>query len=453
MNYKTLTLPYKEEMIKNIKAFCAIDSTFDPSSIDKTNPFGKGVSKALNFIYELAKKDGFEVHNYDNMLVEILVGKGEKNITILAHADVVPAGEGWDQDPFVVKDDGKELYGRGVADDKGPCLSCYYALKALKDNNLLGDYQVRFLVGGNEETGSKGVYHYFHELNKKAPTLGFSPDSSFPIIYAEKGIFGFKIRKKLDIPGLISLKGGEAGNAVISHCRVRFAKSETMLNFVKHNYRNTEITLGKDYDDYLFIGKAAHGSIPWEGVNAGMHALNIITGTTMNKDLITLMHKLSDTRGVGLNADAISPKMDNVTNSLNVGLMSYENGVLEITVNFRFGNACNFEDLKKKIAKELEGFEVTFTECSPLLYYPKDSVLIKTLMKVYQEETGDLVNKEIATGGGTYAKETENVVAYGLEFPGFDALMHSPGEHIKIEHLTLGMAIYSKAIVELGKKL
>ena len=37
-------------------------------------------------------QDGFKATNYDNMVVEILYGEGENNLTILAHADVVPEG-------------------------------------------------------------------------------------------------------------------------------------------------------------------------------------------------------------------------------------------------------------------------------------------------------------------------------------------------------------------------
>ena len=139
--YDELLIPYREELLSNLKKFIAIDSVYDEESVDDNNPFGKGVSLALNFIYELAKKDGFEVVNYNNMVVEIITGSGDKNITILAHADVVPEGDGWEQDPFEMIDIDGVLTGRGVADDKGPLLASYYALKMLKDNNLLGDYK------------------------------------------------------------------------------------------------------------------------------------------------------------------------------------------------------------------------------------------------------------------------------------------------------------------------
>ena len=154
-------------LMDNLKGLVAINSVFDEATADEKNPFGEGVSKALKYFEALAKKDGFQVTNYDNKVVEAIVGEGKKNITIMAHADIVPVGTGWSQDPFQVVEKKGVLYGRGVADDKGPLLSCYYGLLALKENDLLGKYRVRFLVGGNEESGSLCMEHYFHTLKKE----------------------------------------------------------------------------------------------------------------------------------------------------------------------------------------------------------------------------------------------------------------------------------------------
>ena len=74
-------------------------------------------------------------------------------------------------------------------------------------------------------------------------------------------------------------------------------------------------------------------------------------------------------------------------------------------------------------------------------------------MKAYQEETGDYKSKPLAIGGGTYAKEADNVVAFGMQFPGWESNMHSPGESVKREDLFKGMSVYARAIVELGKVL
>lgn len=90
---------------------------------------------------------------------------------------------------------------------------------------------------------------------------------------------------------------------------------------------------------------------------------------------------------------------------------------------------------------------------SPLLFYPLDSVLVSTLLKAYQKETGDIVTKPLTTGGGTYAKEADNVIAFGMQFPGWDSMMHSPSESTRKKDLFKSIAIYARAIVELGKKI
>ena len=205
-SYDELTKSYQDSLFENLKEFVKIPSVYSDETRSKENPFGIEVSRALQFIENLAIKDGFKVKNYDNMVVEIITGdESKKNVTIMAHADVVPEGTGWDQDPFEVVEKAGILYGRGVADDKGPLLSCYYGMKALRDNGLIDGYHVRFLVGGNEESGSLGMIHYFEELKKYQPDLGFSPDSAYPLTYGEKGIIGFEVTISLSQASLFSL--------------------------------------------------------------------------------------------------------------------------------------------------------------------------------------------------------------------------------------------------------
>ena len=446
-NYQKLTEKYEQEIMKTLKEFVAIDSVLDLSTADKDNPFGKGVSKALNYIAEVGKRDGFKVTNYNNMIVEMLVGSGSKNITIMAHADVVPAGTGWNQNPFEVVEKDGVLYGRGVADDKGPLLSCYYGLKALKDNGLLGDYTVRFLVGGNEETGSLGMEHYFQTLKKPQPTLGFSPDANYPLIFAEKGIIGFEVKNSWMIKGVKSIHGGVAHNAVIEKCDVEL---EDASGFAKY-LENKEVKYEVNGNVVTFIGRAAHGATPEMGINAGMIALRELSEYLDDENLKIIVKGYSDLQGKGVNADGFSEEMGH--NSLNVGIIAYENEQFSMIVNFRHVDTCKPESLIENIKKASLPFEIKVGGISPLLYYPKDSVLVSTLLRVYQEEYNDYTSKPLAIGGGTYAKEADNTIAFGMELPDWDAKMHSPGEQLRKVDLLKGMAVYAHAIYELGKKL
>ena len=450
--YQNLVKPYQKEMMKSLKELIAIDSTYDESTKDKENPFGKGVSKALQYIADMAKKDGFIVNNYDNYVVEILTNELEPNVTIMAHTDIVPVGTGWPQSPFEMVEKDGTLYARGVADDKGPLMSCYYGLKALRDNNLLGNYQVRFLVGGNEERGSLCMEHYFQTLKKKQPTYGFSPDSAYPLTYAEKGIIGFVVRGKINLPQVISIEGGVASNSVIEKCEVVLKEDDfdliTYLNEKEVDYsyiiKGHQLTL-------TFNGVAAHGSVPWMGKNAALSAVKNLGEYYKNKDLLKLYDLYSAPRGEGVNAAAHSEDMGD--NSLNVGLFSLENGQFEMTVNYRHVETVTAEQMISNIKEASKPFEVEVLSISKLLYYPKDSELITTLLKVYQEETGDYKTPIIASGGGTYAKEANNIVAFGMEYPGYDCKMHGVNECTEKKYLFESMGIYAHAIVELGKKI
>ena len=451
--YDKLTAKYQKPLIKSLGEFVSIDSSYDEETASARDPFGIGVSRALEYITELARNDGFEVKNYDNKVVEILYGRGDKNLTIMAHADVVPAGSGWNDPPFKMVEKKGVLYGRGVSDDKGPLLATYYALKALRDEGYLGGYEIRFLVGGNEESGSLCMKHYFEDLKKEKPTLGFSPDSDFPLIYAEKGILNFEISKKIEVPGLLSIKGGVASNAVIEKCEVRHELDNKFLNFIMAKYHRAEagIHTSDDITTVDFFGKAAHGAEPEKGVNAGLAAINALAEYTGNADFKQIVKLYKDLDGSGFNCGGHSKDMGH--NSSNVGLISLKNGEFKLTCNFRYVNTCKLDDLKKKIIEANSGFKVTFTGEAPLLYYPKDTELVSTLLKAYQEETGDYKSEPLAIGGGTYAKETENVVAFGMTFPGWDPKMHSPGEATKKEDLFKAMSVYARAIVELGNVL
>ena len=449
IKYSKLTKKYEKPLMENLKGLVAINSTYDEKTIDEKNPFGQGVTNALKFFEDLARKDGFKVTNYDNKVVEAIVGEGKKNITIMAHADIVPVGTGWSQDPFQVVEKKGVVYGRGVADDKGPLLSCYYGLLALKENNLLGKYRVRFLVGGNEESGSLCMEHYFHTLKKEAPTYGFSPDSDFPVVFAEKGIMNFEVKKKVNVPGLLSLSGGTAPNSVIELCTVRYEINNDIIPFLVKNFPDAEVLTRDDIVNITFHGKAAHGSTPQLGVNAGMRAMKFLADYTKNKDLQKFVDCYSDVYGKGCHATGYSHDMGQ--NSLNVGLIDYQDEIITMIVNFRFVETCEPVDLKSNIVENSRPLSVKFLGYSPLLYFKKDSPLIKTLVNAYRAETGDTKTEPLAIGGGTYAKETSNVVAFGLEYPGWDSKMHSVGEQIRVDALNQGMAIYARAIHDLGK--
>ena len=91
-------------------------------------------------------------------------------------------------------------------------------------------------------------------------------------------------------------------------------------------------------------------------------------------------------------------------------------------------------------------------ETHSLLYVPTESELVQKLIKVYQEQTGDMEAEPIAIGGGTYAKSFDNMVAYGPIFPGEEEVIHAPNEFANMDNLVRSIQISAAAMYELAQK-
>ena len=137
LDFKKIVEPYFDEALTTLVKNVQINSVYDPLTVSTSSPYGLGVKKCFDFLKEIALKDGFEVDTCDGRCLEISYGKGDNLIYVFAHQDVVPVNGVWDDDPFsgAIKDD--RVYGRGTSDDKGPGISAYFALKALKEQEVM----------------------------------------------------------------------------------------------------------------------------------------------------------------------------------------------------------------------------------------------------------------------------------------------------------------------------
>lgn len=445
-NLEKLAEKYYDLAIDSLKKWIQIDSTFDESTVTELAPFGKGVQKALEYIASLAEKDGFNVDRCEGYCTEISYGEGPL-IAIYAHCDVVPVSGKWKFPPFSATIEDDIMYGRGTSDDKGPAIASYYALKLLRDNNLINGYKVTLVIGGNEECGSRCLEHYFHSLHKPYPSYGFTPDGDFPLIYGEKAIATYKVDLNIDIKEISSLNGGVVINSVIDECHAKFnvkldenkIKEYCLKNNLKYEYHD---------DELVFYGKSSHGSLPQEGINAGLHMIKFI-GLMFNYDqLVKTGDGYMDGSGKNLGVYYESKLLHSTT--YNVGLISYNNGVLEYSVNFRYPENVNAEEVCKKLDTLSLG-KVHYLGTGDYLLVDPESQMIKTLMNCYQEYTHDYKSQPMAIGGGTYAKESRNTIAFGSHFPGREDHIHEANEKIHLEDLRKSISIYASAIDELGK--
>lgn len=444
-SYKKLMEKYQAEALKTLGDYIAINSVNDSTTVTKEKPFGEGVDKALAFVAALGKKMGFSVDRCDGYATELSYGEGPKTLDIYAHCDVVPvARERWKHDPFVLTLEDGILYGRGTSDDKGPGLACLFALKALMDEGKVHGVKVRFFFGGDEERNSACLDHYFHVLKKGYPTYGFSPDADYPVIYGEKSIYAYEADYEAELD-CEPFTCGDALNIVIAKasCKLRSRLEEAKLlakRFQEHE-KNIQILL--DGNEVTFLGKPAHGSMPWEGANAALAMLRFLGYLYDEKRARDIYDHYHDGKGTNFRGDFKDSDFD--CTSYNVGKVIFDGTTVKVFVNLRFPATMHLEDVLKNVSLNT-GAEAVALGGSDGFVMDKDSAFIQTLVSAYREETGDEKSQPMAIGGGTYARESKNSVAFGAQFVGRDYRMHGDDEFFPLADFYANMAIYAHAI-------
>lgn len=86
----------------------------------------------------------------------------EGGVLFSGHTDVVPAGSGWNTDPYRLTADGDQLFGRGTADMKGFLAVALAALTAVDTRQLVRP--VHLALSYDEEIGCVGVHSLLAHL-------------------------------------------------------------------------------------------------------------------------------------------------------------------------------------------------------------------------------------------------------------------------------------------------
>ena len=189
---------YFEQTVEKTMRLIAIDSV--QSAPCPSSPFGEGVAKCLDFVCETAKEMGMSVNNEKGYYCTCDIGEGE-TFGILGHIDVVPYDDDWSANPLgEIRDN--TIFGRGILDDKGPMMCCLHAVGQLLEEGYRPNCKIRFIFGGNEESGWQCIEHY--NQTDIMPARGFSPDGDFPVINCEKGLCRLRDIHRRPIPSYFS---------------------------------------------------------------------------------------------------------------------------------------------------------------------------------------------------------------------------------------------------------
>ncbi|MDV3427291.1 MAG: Sapep family Mn(2+)-dependent dipeptidase [Bacillota bacterium] len=433
---------YREDLIRDIKRLVAINSVIDKPEPDA--PFGIGIKRTLEECIDIAKSLGFKTYmDPEGYYGYADIGQGDTLFAVLGHLDVVPAddAENWVSHPFQPALIGDKLYGRGTQDDKGPLLAAMYGMKALLDRNININKRVRFIFGTDEETLWRGINKYMEKEEK--PSFGFSPDSMFPLIHAEKGLLQLKLIGKGNKN--IEIHAGSAFNAVPDKASFKTEDIEKAKRIIiKHNFEYKV-----ERDTITLFGKASHAAKPENGINAISRLSIVLDELGLESSSIKFISRVINET---YNGDNIVGNWEDVSGklTLNVGKLDITPDEEVISIDVRIPVTYKKEDFAKKLSDKAEKYNLEYKEFDYLhsIYVPIENELVKKLRKVIEEQT-DLESTPLTSGGATYARAMENCVAFGAVFPGKPKTEHQTNEYIDVNDLMKSAEIYAHAIYEL----
>ncbi len=440
---KNIVNENSREMVESIKAAVRINSVMDEDTATESMPFGKGVDESLRKTLEIAESLGFKTVYKDGYYGYAEIGEGEELIGILGHIDVVPVGDEskWKFPPFSATEEDGYIYGRGTQDDKGPTIAAMYAVKALLDAGVKFEKRVRFIIGGDEENLWRCIAKYT-ENGEEIPSMGFTPDSSFPVTNAEKSLVQFYLRGEGSKELSLNISGaGDEEN--LWRCIAKYTENgeeipsmgftpdssfpvtnaeKSLVQFYLRGEGSKELSLNisgalnavpgvanytgelsdklsekldelkfeyeKDGESVTVIGKRVHSASADKGVNAIERLCKALYEIGVEDDVVRFVAELSDSVGSKILPNCIDDVSGTLTFNLGELIINENESVLGY--DSRIPVKYTIEDLENAVKEKAANYGLEFEEFDRLksLYVPADSKLIKTLVSVYEQETG-----------------------------------------------------------------
>jgi len=423
------------DMLNDLGELISLDSLLAPSKLNA--PFGEKMRTTLDWFITKAKSYGLTAYEKDGYYGVVEIGdnnstlnnskasdKNNKMFAFAGHLDVVEAGSSWTVPPFALTNKDGYLYGRGVVDNKGPAIAVLHVLKALKDSSQKLNHRIRLIVGCNEESGSLCLKKYA-EVDE-IPAFTLIPDADFPVIYSEKGIMFLELTKEMSND---------------------FCKRVSELSFGGANLnmipaRACAVLDGKEI---ITTGVAGHAMAPELGDNASWKLFSELSGVSADARLIYDLFCNHNAKKI-LDIDYNDEVSGELTMSLNKGELIGKN--LKLTFDMRLPICADKDLIISKLEKTF-GAKSKVIAYKENLYIDPDSKLVQTLLNIYQKQTGDLESQPKKIGGGTYARELPNAIAFGAQFDRYESNIHNADEKVSVEHFNKWFDIYYNTVLEL----
>ena len=176
----------------------------------------QGIEECAKLVSKILKKSGIssQILRLKKGVAPVVYGKVKskknpnKTLLFYNHYDVQPADplDLWDDKPFSGKIRGNKVFGRGSSDDKGELITRIKAVDAYLKTTGDVPCNIKFIIEGEEETGSTHIEKYLKKYKKKFSCdgiiweFGYVDSKNRPLIgLGMKGLLYVELSKKESI--------------------------------------------------------------------------------------------------------------------------------------------------------------------------------------------------------------------------------------------------------------
>ena len=398
-------------------------------------PFGPGPRAMLDAVIKLGEREGFFPTRYTDSVISIAPQDGEPDLGIWLHGDVVHEGIGWNFDPYQATEYKGCIVGRGATDNKGQLCAIFHLLNIFKKLNIQLNYKIALFVGSNEESGKNDLKDFLTKFSP--PRLSLVPDASFPVGYGGKGGLNLVLRTKKPLRGITITAGQTAtpfqaeaeafGRTIVTNSMPRHLSSPdpngNMITLLADQLLEDPQLAPEDRPVLEFFKRMTLD------IHGGSLGLNI-PSKTMSGTVI------------------VANRIDMVE------------GCPQVYLRVRYPIELSGETILAAVEAEAQvhGLEIVQANSYMKPYLlDKDWPVVTRLAQIANEITGD--NKQpYIVGGGTYAHELPNALAFGMDgslppedFPKGRGSAHGLDESVSLDRLQRAMRIYARALLALNE--
>ncbi len=464
---------YSTDIITTLTKLVSFDTVVKPGMTAAQNP---NHAQFRAYLKSEAERLGLDFTDHGHTVI-IGLGSGPERVGIITHGDIQPYDASkWAKSPLVLDQTTEpgRLIGRGSEDDKGPIATALYAMKAVKDQQLVLGKRLELYVYMAEESDSAPLAAFLKQ--NPPPQVNITLDAEYPAVTAEKGWGLIKVTvpnqpgaPAAGKPVLTAFAGGfflsqipedasasidNATRALEKQIKQRASKQQGM----KYDYRWSGHKL-----DVIARGVSAHSSKPEDGVNAIAMLADALAvrqwDHTAAGGLVNYINDLVGTGIVGEKFGKLSYRDDFMGPiTLSPVVIKQEDDGITLNINTRRPRGKSAQQVEADEREALDAWQARRkTKLANIQILPgnpweqTEATHLPTLLSVFSHYTGVKDAKPVSVGGGTNSRLFPRAVSFGPGMPGEVYTGHSEHEFITTKQLLLNLQMYTAVMVELAK--